>query len=164
MPPVEKTPLPQGARLWSQVGPDDFLDGYAVASHLSPRAAADLAFSLPGWVQALMQLRNRLVLPLGLKTDRDSSGGSAQGTTLFPVCFEDDQELILGTDDRHLNFRISIRRQAGRIHMATWVHRNNLLGRIYLALVMPFHILIVRDCMRRIARHSAAIASQPPAQ
>jgi hypothetical protein len=35
------------------------------------------------------------------------------------------------------------------------VHRNNLLGRIYLAVVMPFHVLIVRDAMRRIARQGA---------
>jgi hypothetical protein len=48
--------------------------------------------------------------------------------------------------------------------MATWVHRNNLLGRLYLLAVMPFHVLIVRDSMRRIARHSAPIASAPRGQ
>ena len=67
--------------------------------------------------------------------------------------------MILGTDDTHLNFRICVRQEAGRIHMATWVHRNNWLGRIYLMVVMPFHILIVRDSMRRIAR-----ADTPAAQ
>lgn len=164
MPRIAKTPLPRSSRLWSQVGPEDFMDGYAVASHLSPRAAAELAFALPGWAKGLMALRNQLVRPLGLKTGREAPGDSAQDTALFPVHFEDDHELILGTDDNHLNFRISILQQAGRLHMATWVHRNNLLGRIYLALVMPFHILIVRNCMRRIDRHSTMIASQPPAQ
>jgi hypothetical protein len=51
--------------------------------------------------------------------------------------------------------------------MGTWVHRNNWLGRVYLAVVMLFHVLIVRDSLRRIARHplnGSAIASQPPAQ
>jgi hypothetical protein len=157
---IQKIPLPQSARLWLQVRPEDFIDGYAVASDLSPRDAADLGLSLPGWAQALLDLRNRLVRPLGLKTDRDESGDGA----LFPVTFEDDHEIILGTDDSHLNFRISVVQRAGQIHMGTWVRRNNLLGRMYLAAVMPFHILIVRDAMRRIARHSAAIASQPPAQ
>jgi hypothetical protein len=36
--------------------------------------------------------------------------------------------------------------------MATWVHRNNVLGRVYLAVVMPFHVLIVRSCMKRVGQ------------
>ena len=47
--------------------------------------------------------------------------------------------------------------------MATWVHRNNWIGRVYLILVMPFHIAIVRNAMRQIAKAST-IASHPQAQ
>ena len=32
--------------------------------------------------------------------------------------------------------------------------KGNRLGRIYLTVIMPFHILIVRNCMKRIARAS----------
>lgn len=157
---VEKTPLPATAQLWRAVEPGDFIDGYAVESMISPRQAAEIGLSLPGWANALLRLRTWIVRPLGLKTEVSDSGDKA----IFPVTYEDADELIIGTDDSHLNFRISLMQQAGRLHMATWVHRNNLLGRVYLTVVMPFHILIVRGAMRRIARHGGAIASAPGAQ
>jgi hypothetical protein len=145
---VQHTPLPATSRLWAKVLPDDFIDGYAVESKLSPREAANIGLTMPGWADALLNLRNRIVKPLGLKTESSDSGDGA----IFPVEYEGTDELIIGTDDRHLNFRICIRQEAGRIHMATWVHRNNALGRAYLMIVKPFHVLIVRDAMRRIAR------------
>ncbi|PID36870.1 MAG: hypothetical protein CR993_02960 [Rhodobacterales bacterium] len=146
---VTKIPLPENSRLWAKHTAGDFLDGYAVKSGLSPRAALELGLSLPGWAKKLMALRNALVKPLGLKTGSD-------GGEVFPVEYEGPDEIIVGTDDRHLNFRIAIAQSGGRVYMATWVHRNNLLGRVYLALIMPFHVLIVRDSMRRIARGGGA--------
>ena len=144
---ISKTALPQSSTLWAQVQPGDFIDGYAVKSNLSPQQAAQAGFAMPGWANALMRLRNLLMKPLGLKTESSDTGDRA----IFPVHIDETDELIIGTDDRHLNFRIAIVRQNGMIHMATWVHRNNLLGRIYLAVVMPFHILLTRGAMRRIA-------------
>lgn len=153
---ISKTPLPPASHLWPLVQQGDFIDGYAVASDLAPRDAADVGLSMPKWADALLALRNRIVAPLGLKTDMDRDGAEA----IFPITYESPDEVIMGTDDSHLNFRIAIMRQDARIHMATWVHRNNLLGRVYLGVVMPFHILIVRDAMRRIAK--AAQAGAPP--
>ncbi|MCG7630179.1 DUF2867 domain-containing protein [Epibacterium sp. MM17-32] len=155
MPKIETSPLPKTSTLWRLVQPGDFIDGYAVESHLGPRVAADIGLSMPKWASALLALRNRIVRPLGLKTEVSDTGEGA----IFPVTHHDAQEVILGTDDTHLNFRICVRQEAGRIHMATWVHRNNWLGRIYLMVVMPFHILIVRDSMRRIARADTPAAS-----
>lgn len=148
MPKVSKTPLPRSSRLWDQVQPGDFIDGYAADAALSPRAAMETALSMPGWASALLRLRNRLVRPFGLKTETATGGDGA----IFPVTYEGEDELILGTDDSHLNFRICLHRAGSRIHMATWVHCNNLWGRLYLKAVMPFHVLIVRDGMRRIAK------------
>lgn len=159
---VLKNPLPKSSHLWPMVQSGDFIDGYAVTSTLPPQEAAAIGLSMPAWANTLLSLRNTIVKPLGLKTDTSDAGPDA----IFPVTYESDAEIILGTDDRHLNFRISILRAAGKIHMATWVHRNNRLGRAYLAIVMPFHILIVRDAMRRIANHKpdAPIASTAKAQ
>lgn len=155
MPKIETSPLPKTSTLWRMVQPGDFIDGYAVESRLGPREAAGIGLSIPKWASALLALRNRIVRPLGLKTEVSDTGEGA----IFPITYQDAQEVILGTDDTHLNFRICVRQEAGRIHMATWVHRNNWLGRIYLMVVMPFHILIVRDSMRRIARADAPAAS-----
>lgn len=145
---VETRRLPSASKLWEVVQSGDFIDGYAVESPLSPQEAADIGLRLPNWAGALLALRNRLVRPLGLKTEVSNTGEGA----IFPVTYQDADEVILGTDDSHLNFRICVRQEAGRVYMATWVHRNNALGRAYLAAVMPFHILIVRDSLRRIAR------------
>ncbi|MCI5095275.1 MAG: DUF2867 domain-containing protein [Rhodobacteraceae bacterium] len=154
---ISKTALPAQSALWRMVQPGDFIDGYAAKSDLTPAEALQIGLSLPGWAKSLMALRNRIVAPLGLKTEVSDAGSGA----LFPITHQDDTEVILGADDRHLNFRIAILRQAGQIHMATWVHRNNLLGRIYLAVVMPFHVLIVRNSMHRIARATASGATAP---
>ena len=151
---VLKTPLPETSHLWPLVQDQDFIDGYAVESTLTPEEAINAGFTMPGWVNALMKLRNTIVKPLGLKTESSDTGNDA----IFPLQYEDENERIIGTDDHHLNFRIAVMREDGRIHMATWVHRNNLLGRIYLAIVMPFHVIIVRSVMRRIAMASTPIA------
>jgi len=141
---VRTDTLPRAASLWTFHRPGDFLDCYSVASPLSPRAAADRGLALPGWAAALLRLRNALVRPFGLKT------GGAE-SPIFATCHESDTEVILGTNDRHLNFRIGLYREDGRIYLSTWVHPHNAWGRAYLRLVLPFHILIVRGAAARIA-------------
>ena len=42
-----------------------------------------------------------------------------------------------------------------RISLATWVHTHNRLGRAYLKLILPFHVLIVRSRLAALARHFA---------
>ncbi len=113
--------------------------------HPTPREAATRGLSLPAWARALLALRNALVRPFGLKTGDDTD-------PIFPTCLDTEDELILGTDDRHLDFRIGLIRQEGRIYMSTWVHPHNGWGRAYLTLVMPFHILISRGAVARMAR------------
>jgi hypothetical protein len=145
---VSTAPLPPGSGLWSHFRPGDFLDCYSVSSTLSPREAATRGVSLPGWARSLLVLRNILVRPFGLKTgvvDRARTVG------IFPVCKESADEMILGLDDRHLDFRLALFRQGGRVYMSTWVRPHNLAGRIYLRLVMPFHILICRGMVARMA-------------
>lgn len=140
------SPLPPESSLWPKVDPSDFIDGYAVKSSLTSEQAVQHGLTFPKWVNSLLWMRNKLVAPFGLKTEIDQGGYD----TIFPVCYQSETETIVGTDDKHLNFRISVMRKDGHIHMATWVHRNNIFGRLYLAVVMPFHILIVRNAMRRI--------------
>jgi hypothetical protein len=140
---VRTDTLPRASSLWSMHQTGDFLDCYSVASSLSPREAATRGLALPGWAAALLHLRNALVRPFGLKT------GEAD-RPIFPTCLETETEIILGTDDRHLNFRIGLIRQDGRIYMSTWVHPHILWGRAYLRLVMPFHILISRGAVARM--------------
>ncbi|GHH00016.1 DUF2867 domain-containing protein [Pseudodonghicola xiamenensis] len=139
------TSLPRHAHIWPRVAPGDFLDTYSIATPLSARQALELALRSPNWAQSLLRLRDALVRPLGLKT------ASSNGQLGFPVEYETEEEVLIGMDDRHLDFRITVLKQDGIVHIATWVHRNNALGRVYLALVMPFHKLILQSAVKRIA-------------
>jgi hypothetical protein len=141
---IRKDTLPAHSHLWSRHAPGDFLDCYSVASALTPQEAATQGLALPAWARGLLGLRNRLMRPFGLKTGSD-------GAPLFPTCVDTEDELVIGTDDRHLDFRIAVLRQDGRIYMSTWVHPHNRWGRAYLALVMPFHVLISRGAVARMA-------------
>ena len=149
MPDVIRSTLPPEAAIHAKCAPGDFLDCYSCKSSLSVEEAAAQAFQMPGWASALMTLRNKLVAPLGLKT-----GTTEEELTpsAFPITFQRENEVQYGLDDSHLNFRITLLRKDGRIYMSTWVQVNNLVGRAYLTLIMPFHVLIVRDGVARVAR------------
>lgn len=150
------TPLPRASRLWEKFEKGDFIDCYAVTSRLSAQEALQIGLALPSWAMMLLKIRNRILSPFGFKTNIDKG----YLDSIFPLEFQDENEVIVGTDDWHQDFRISVYKSQDTIHMSTWVHRHNLAGYTYLALVMPFHILIVRDAMRRIARTTIAPAAQ----
>jgi Protein of unknown function (DUF2867) len=148
MPTVIADTLPRSSALWAHHRTGDFIDCYSVESALPLREAALRGFAMPGWARGLLGLRNRLVRPFGLKTGA-SPGIDAIG--IFPVAKASEDEMILGLDDRHLDFRIALLRQGGRVYMSTWVRPHNLAGRVYLRLVLPFHILICRGAVGRMA-------------
>lgn len=107
---------------------------------VTARQASDHLFSCtPDWANRLMSMRNAIVGRLGLIEAR--IGG-------FPMVSEDEREVVLGFDDRHLDFRIRIRVLAqsdeeSHLAVATLVRLNSLLGRLYLTAVTPFHHAIV---------------------
>lgn len=108
----------------------------------------------PRWIDALLRLRNILVRPFGLKTSGEGAPAPGGLIGLFPVLSETPERLVAGFDDSHLDFRIVVdvtRDAAGRqVTSTTLVRTHNLLGRTYLALIVPFHKLVVRSMMGRI--------------
>lgn len=145
---VHATELPRSSLLYQQpagIRPGDFMDCYAKPCDLPPEEAAERAFRFPAWVSALMRLRNLLVAPFGLNTEVTTP----DRVGFFPLVTRSDDELILGLDDSHLDFRISVLKQDGQIYFATWVRTKNRFGRLYLRAIMPFHILIVRNAVKR---------------
>lgn len=140
--------LPPDSALWLHHRPGDFLECYSTESSLSPREAALKGLALPGWAKALLALRNTIVRPFGLKTEADKG---TESIGLFPIHKDDGHEFVLGLDDKHLDFRIGVIRDGTRIFLSTWVHPHNRWGRFYLAIVMPFHVLISRSVVARMA-------------
>jgi len=111
-----------------------------------------------------MVLRNAIVAPFGLKGAAEEVRTSETEIGGFPVVSATDERVVLGFDDRHLDFRIVIDVLADRptgqtLSVMTLVHRNNLLGRLYLAAVMPFHKLIVRTMLSGIGRRARKLNS-----
>lgn len=139
----------------------DWADRFTLAlavDDLTASEAARLALeNMPRWTRFLMVLRNRIAGLLGLKAAADRIETSALRIGGFPLISANDERVVLGFDDRHLDFRIVVDvrpdRPSGRtLSVLTLVRTNNLFGRLYLAAVLPFHKLIVRTLLRRIAR------------
>jgi uncharacterized protein DUF2867 len=108
----------------------------------------------------LFAIRNNIVRLFGLKTSgqlsnklklRDSfkcEPGDQLG--LFKVFDKTENEVILGENDKHLDFRVSLfldrlLDEVGQksLTITTTVKFNNLFGRLYFLFVRPFHKLIV---------------------
>jgi Protein of unknown function (DUF2867) len=74
---------------------------------------------------------------------------------IFPVLSESPNRLVAGFNDRHLDFRVVVdvtpSDQGQRVTATTLVLTHNLLGRAYLAIIMPFHRLVVRAMLRQVA-------------
>jgi hypothetical protein len=115
----------------------------------------------PAWFRFLITLRDTLVRPFGVKTSAQlrRAGQNDARVDFFPVLDEAENEIILGEDDKHLDFRLSILRIArggGTQAIATTVvHVHNRFGKAYIGLIRPFHHLVVRRSMRRLARRLA---------
>ena len=149
---VKRSELPASSLLHKRLRKGDFLDCFSVASNLPPRRAAEVITTFPSWAMTLVRLRGFLVAPFGLsKTGPESS----DNVGIFPVEHDGESEVIAGFNDRHLDFRVSVLSENGRVSLATWVHRHNLGGRLYLAAILPFHILIVRNALARLQRANA---------
>lgn len=129
----------------------DFVDAWSIDIADDGRDATALTEQIfarpPRWVATLMHLRDRLVAPFGLKAAARPGDAPDRVFSPFPTLSSRADEVILGFDDRHLDFRIRVdvaplggRR---RLTTTTIVRTHNLFGRAYLALVMPFHRRIV---------------------
>jgi len=135
-----------------------FGDAFCVAvsdDTLNARQAAERMFDRqPKWIAALMRLRNAVVAPLGLKAPSHDKPVSANSVGLFPVLSETPQRIVAGFDDKHLDFRVIVDVTGNvpnrQVTATTLVMTHNLLGRAYLATIMPFHRIIVPAMLRQI--------------
>lgn len=123
----------------------------------------------PDWVEKLFAFRNRVVKLFGLKTPLDSQDKKrllekfkaepGEQLGLFKVFEKTEQEVILGEDDKHLNFRVSLLidtegndPKKKELTISTAVVFNNWLGKLYFLPVRPFHRLIVPTMLKGMIR------------
>ena len=137
-----------------------FADAFRVTvtdAGLDARHAAMRMFSQnPRWVEMLLDLRNKVVAPFGLKTSGEDDVKAGGMIGLFPVLSETPERLVAGFDDHHLDFRVVVDvLPAGRdkeVTATTLVLTHNWLGRAYLAAIMPFHRMIAKTLLKQVCQ------------
>jgi len=142
----------------------DLLDAYAVA--LPSDASRDiglLARAVLGqpapWFRSLLRMRDAAVGRFGVKTSQqfraEAKAIGAEHIDSFRVRARSERELVVGEDDRHLDFRASVLLRPRltepglELVATTVVHCHNSLGRVYLAVIRPFHHLVVRSNLQK---------------
>lgn len=143
-----------GALLSGAQFADAFRVEIGAAAMNAREACTRMVLHGPRWIDPLLRLRNILVRPFGLKTSGQGAAAPGGMIGLFPVLSETPDRLVAGFDDSHLDFRIVVDVSGDaanrQVTSTTLVRTHNLLGRTYLALIMPFHKLVVRGMLGRI--------------
>jgi hypothetical protein len=118
--------------------------------------------SSPGWARAASRTRDLLVAPFHLhstrrplRVDPTTPAVLEIGRRVGPfiVLRLSPHEVLLGDDDRHLRFRFLCALDAAHSSASatTEVEFQNIFGRLYFAVVKPFHRLIVARTLVRAA-------------
>ncbi|WP_187364284.1 DUF2867 domain-containing protein [Massilia genomosp. 1] len=143
----------------------NLLDAFAIA--LPAQASDDLEVLArialerqAWWIRALLWVRDAVMATVGVTSSRAVGlAGAARGPVIgfLPLLSKSATEVILGADDRHLDFCVTIQFRADAAHgrellAGTVVHCHNRLGRIYLATIAPFHRVIMRANLERAVR------------
>jgi hypothetical protein len=148
--------LPENSLIRTALDRVDYADVFEI--DLGAAADRDIAAlvrelfrAAPAWVRRLLALRDRVATRVGLKAAGDLSGegldrvsfepGTAVG--LFRVMQRSPDEIVLGEDDRHLDFRVSLLRRGSALVLSTVVRFHGALGRLYFLPVKPVHRRIV---------------------
>lgn len=163
---VRRVPPPGESALAASFAGADLVDSYAVALPANSEpidVLAQRALGQPGPVFRLaITLRDKVMAALGVRTsgqmrDRLIRSG-ADRIDFFRVLSRSSSEIILGEDDRHLDFRLSVLLQPGRDGAApqliatTVVRCHGLIGRAYLAAIHIGHVLVVRASLGKAIR------------
>jgi len=152
--------IPNESRLRHLYRKPDLADAYAIRlpknATTDPETIARFLFSHQSlWVELLMRMRDTLVARFGIKTAKQLQVSGGKRISIFKIYEIGMHEIIMGEEDIHLNFRLSVLLQIKThpyVILSTVAHCHNLLGRIYITLIAPFHRMVVRSVLNRSAR------------
>lgn len=173
---ITKTEIPKNSLLKNNNITYDYIDSfkgqfYDKFQKIGTTEIGKLFFSSsPKWIDKLFAFRNKLVRIFGLKTsekitDRQKMLDNfkcekGERIGLFKVFDKTADEIVLGEDDKHLNFRVSLfidNKNENKVNknliISTTVKFNNWFGRFYFIPVRPFHKLIVPIMLKGIIKN-----------
>jgi hypothetical protein len=146
-----------------------YLDSFSIEFRNPDRYSVDylttvLFSSVPGWIKSLLNLRDFLVRPFGLKTGLIPESESidlsiyyniGDRVIFFPVIDRSESEIVMAENDKHLAFRTSLffektsDQNLEKVYLTTLVEYHNIFGRVYFMPVKPFHRLIMQALLKQ---------------
>ena len=161
--------IPAGSRIAQALPNNDFADCYQFDDLWPNQNALETYLTLvtrtPGWMNALMAMRNQAVRLVGLKhvgnlstavnrkPAKEYKLGDRVG--IFSIQHLQDDEVVVFDDDKHLHVQLSVVKHVvegkPKVSLSTVVHIHNRLGRVYMAVVGPVHSLIVPRMLAQVA-------------
>jgi hypothetical protein len=106
----------------------------------------------PKWMKAALMLRNWLASCFGLQVSTTAEIMRPQMRAYYsvgekigpwPIFYLSEIELIAGRNNKHLDFRLSVLKEVNGVCssavVSTICTTHNAFGKVYLALVIPFH-------------------------
>lgn len=147
----ERLPISEKEKAW--LSSFDFADTFSTTNHVNNiKEISYLIFNTsPAWVETLFSIRNRFAGWFGLRTtlpvehnEAFRVGGYLKFFKIFSIS---ENEVVLGADDTHLNFRTVLRNDNSErynIKVTTMVEYNNSKGKIYMNVIKPFHRQVVK--------------------
>lgn len=139
----------------------DYGDTFTTTNHInSIEEICYLIFGKsPKWLISLMELRNTIAKRFNLKTEvpEDAKqefkvGGYIKFFKIYGIY---ENEIILGADDSHLNFRVVLSKtpdEIDNVKCTTLVKYNNKLGKYYMNIIKIGHKLIVNHLVKQAYR------------
>lgn len=170
---IVKTELPENSLLKTNNITYDYVDSFQgqFVDQFQNIGTTEIGKSFfssgPKWIDKLFECRNKLAKFFGLKTSGNITDKQkmidnfkcekGEQIGLFKVFDKTTNELILGEDDKHLNFRVSLlidsqneSKTDKKLIISTTVKFNSWFGRLYFLPVRPFHKLIVPSMLKGI--------------
>ena len=165
---VKRCALPNQSVIFADIAQADYHDAYCLENMSTVLNALDLYILMvnhtPSWINALLSLRNICVKPVGLKDVGNLGDLATTSTTtkyqvgdrldLFHIDKLTDDEVILTLNDSHLDITISVLKsnlsQTSNVYVATAVRYNNLIGRLYMQTIKPFHKMVVQRLLNSL--------------
>ncbi len=160
---VYTTQLPENSMCRNYIEAIDFKDTYKVKLGDGDISIENIYINVfahsPKWVNNLLALRNKIVGVFGLDTNKNRTEitkdnlKTGSKTGIFRIYSINENEIIAGEDEKHLNFRVSVLKENGETFFSTLVQYNNWFGRFYFFIVKPFHKLVVKVMLKNAVKN-----------
>lgn len=166
---TKQTFLPERSIMRNSFQKPDYIDTYFISIPVNQNYTIDYLTgifftSISSWIKLLLAFRNSLVKLVGLKKgeiidlkepEQLVFYNIGSNAVFFQVINRNEQEIVMGEDDKHLMFNTSLMVEKTsdekniQLFSSTLVIYHNAFGRFYFFFVKPFHKLIIKTLLKK---------------